>query len=162
MNPAIAVSVDDSSSLKWGLDYPVQPPRAEGIAIRLSGYSLPPWAGPVVSRIGELAALPPDPRGSRPLSRDDVVDALDFLARVMRNDTASPWIGRLNSGGVQLTWRSGDVEVEAVFDRARNERDVIVAVGENEWEAPADHGESLFATVVDRLAYAQVEHAATA
>jgi hypothetical protein len=163
MNPAIAVNVDDSSSLKWGLEYPVQPRRGEGIAIRLSGRTLlPPWADVVVSRIGQIAALPTDPRGSQPLSSDDVIDALDFLARVMRDDTPSPWIGRLNSGGVQLTWRSGDVEVEAVFDRARNEREVMVAVGENEWEAPADHGESLFATVVDRLAHAQVEHASTA
>lgn len=162
MNAAIAVNVDDSSSLNWQLDYPV-PQRPEGVAIRLSGRtSLPAWVDAVVSRIGGLAALPTDPRGSRPLHIDDVMDALDFLAQVMRDDTPSPWIGRLNTGGVQLTWRTGDVEVEAVFDRARNERELVVVVGENEWDAPADQAESLFGTVVDRLAHPQVELAASA
>jgi hypothetical protein len=163
MNPAIAVKVDDSSSLKWGLDYPVQPPRRPALAVRLRGRaSLPPWADAVVSRITQLAALTTvDPRGSRDLNLEDVVDMLGFLGRVMRDNTPPPWIGRLNTGGIQLTWHCGDVEVEAVFDRARHEREVMVVVGDNEWEAPADYGESLFATVIDRLAPAPVEHRAT-
>lgn len=161
MNAAIAVSVDDSSSLGWKLDYPV-PQQREGIAIRLGGRTLlPAWLDPVVSRIGELAALPTDPRGSRPLNIADVIDALDFLGRVMRNDTPSPWMGRLNTGGVQLTWRTEDAEVEAVFDRARNERELVVVVGDNEWDAPIDQGELLFGTVVDRLAHPHVEHTAS-
>jgi len=92
------------------------------------------------------------------MNLDDVIDALRFLGRVMHDDTPAPWIGRLNTGGLQLTWRSGDVEVEAVFDRAREEREVLVVVGENEWEAPADQADSLFATVVERLAHADLEY----
>ncbi len=82
---------------------------------------------------------------------DDIIEALNFLSRVMREDTRVPWIGRLSSGGIQLTWRAGDVEVEAVFDRARDERVLMVSVGENEWDAPVSDAESMFATVVDRL-----------
>lgn len=161
MNAAIAVNVDDSSSLKWHFDYPM-PERREDVAIHLRGRtSLPGWVYAVVARLGELATLPPDPRGSSPLNIDDVREALGFLARVMRDDTSSPWIGRLSTGGVQLTWRMGDVEVEAIFDRARDEREIVVAVGENEWEAPADQAESLFGTVVDRLAHPS-EHSVSA
>ena len=77
---------------------------------------------------------------------EDVIEALNFLSRVMRDDTPPPWIGRLSTGGVQLTWRSDDVEVEAVFDRARHEHDLMVTVGENEWDASAAEADSLFAT----------------
>jgi hypothetical protein len=155
VNAAMAVHIDDSSSLKWAFDYPVKtmaPVAPKGIRV---GGHFPPWAAPVVARIQELAALPTvDPRGSRPMNLEDVVDALTFLRQVMRSDTPSPWIGRLNSGGLQLTWTAGDVEVEAVFDRARDEQEVYLTVGETEWEAPVSEAESLFASVVDRLSHA--------
>lgn len=154
MNAGIVVN--DSSSLRWdvaGLDYLARP-EAEGprSSISLRGEKVPPWAVPVISRMEELAALPVvAPGGSSPMVLEDVMDALRFLTRVMQDDTVIPWIGRLSSGGLQLTWQCGDVEVEAVFDRTRGERDVIVAVGGTEWEAPADQADSLFATVADRL-----------
>jgi len=88
------------------------------------------------------------------MNPEDIIDALTFLSHVMRDDTILPWVGRLSSGGIQMTWRSGDVEAEAVFDSARDERELIVSVGENEWDAPAGEAESLFATVVDRLSRA--------
>jgi len=170
MTPAtIAIGINDSSSLKWGLAYPSQQQvglaAPVSIALRSMKTALPEWADDVVERLAALAILPTvDGRANRPMNLDDVVDALRFLARVMRDDLPTPWIGRLNSGGVQLTWRDvpSDVEVEAIFDRTRNEREVIVAVGENEWDAPVDEADSLFATVVDRLAHLNVEHASTA
>lgn len=146
----------------WALSRPMRLREPSGgdrltIPFWLGGEKVPPWAVPVASRIMELAALPRiAPGGSRPMAVDDIVDALSFLTRVMRDDTAAPWIGRLSSGGVQVSWQREDVEVEAVFDRVRGERDVVVVVGENEWEAPVEQAESLFATVVDRL---HVEHA---
>lgn len=152
MNAAMPVTISDSSSLKWASDYYVQPEASRPRAIRLGWQRVPSWAAAVIPRIVELDALPTvDPRGSRPMNIEDVIEALNFLARVMRDDTLPPWIGRLSTGGVQLTWRSGDVEVEAVFDRGRDERDLMVTVGENEWDAPAGEADSLFATVVDRL-----------
>ena len=152
MNAAVAVTVDDSSSLKWASSFHAYPEASRPRPIRLGWQRVPPWANVVIPRLVELGALPSvDPRGSRPLDTDDVIEALNFLSRVMRDDTMPPWIGRLSTGGVQLTWRSDDVEVEAVFDRARDERDLMVTVGENEWDAPAAEADSLFATVVDRL-----------
>ncbi len=70
-----------------------------------------------------------------------------------------PWIGRLASGGLQLTWHMGDVEVEAVFDQAREDRVIMLTVGHREWEEPISQGESLFATVVDRLSQTHLEQA---
>jgi uncharacterized protein (TIGR04255 family) len=127
-------------------------PRPRNAFLPEAEEKVPPWAVPVISRMEELAALPVvAPGGSSPMVLEDVMDALRFLTRVMQDDTVIPWIGRLSSGGLQLTWQCGDVEVEAVFDRTRHERDVIVAVGGTEWEAPADQADSLFATVADRL-----------
>jgi hypothetical protein len=161
MTAAVAVGVDNSSSLRWAFDYPMEQPERVAIpAIRLGGR-VPPWAHIVVDRIVELARLPRvDARNSRSMNVEDVIDALDFLKHTMRDDTLAPWIGRLNSGGVQLTWRSGDVEVEAVFDRARDEQELIVAVGDNEWDAPITQADSLFASVVDRLTPSHVEYSA--
>ena len=161
MTTAIAVNINDSSSLKWAFPYPeVEPERPRRIVLRWS--PLPTWFGPVIDRVNELDALPTfDARGnSQPLSIDDVIDALDFMHRVMRDDTVTPWIGRLGTGGVQVTWQAGDAEVEAVFDRARAEQEVMVSVGDNEWDAPAAEAESLFATVVDRLSNSYVEYTA--
>lgn len=148
-----ATTINDSSSLKWATDHGVYPKASRPAAIRLGWrLPLPSWADAVVQRIVELSALPTvDPSGSRPMNVDDIIEALNFLSRVMREDTRVPWIGRLSSGGIQLTWRAGDVEVEAVFDRARDERVLMVSVGENEWDAPVSDAESIFATVVDRL-----------
>lgn len=144
----------DSSSLNWGLAYPdIRPDWSPHRGIRLRG-TIPRWWQEIEPRLYELLELGTDwdPRGSRAVSLDDLEDALEFLHRVMRPDTRAPWIGPLASGGVEVAWRSGNVEVEAIFDRARDERDLIVCVGDNEDAAPIDHAESLFATVVDRLA----------
>ena len=166
MRTPIGVGVNDSSSLRWGLDpqeleYAEQPhePRR---AIRVRGQ-LPVWANAVKARIEELAALPSvSPDASWPMNINDVIDAFNFLFRVMHEDTVLPWIGRLSSGGVQLTWQGENLEVEAVFDRARNEQNVFVVAGENECEVPADEAETVLATVVDRLSRDYLQDAATA
>ena len=158
---AIAVTLDDSSSLRWAVDYPVTRtthfvPRK----IRLRGPA-PQWLNPVVDRVVELSVLPDaSALGMAELDFEDVGDAMLFLGRVMQEDTIAPWVGRLNSGGLQLNWQCGDVEVEAVFDRARGERGVLVAVGENEWEELPERAESLFSSVVDRLSQSHLEYVA--
>jgi hypothetical protein len=150
---AIAAGLTDSASLHWGLPYPQlgdqgAPARRSR---RLALY--PEWYRPVRSRIVDLLRLTDnwDGRGARRICERDLVEALEFMASVMQFDTLAPWIGPLSSGGLQLVWRQGDVEVEAVFDSARGERELIVAVGDREWDEPAERGASLFATVVDRL-----------
>lgn len=161
MSGSIALNVDDASSRRWEVAYPDLglTSTAARPAIRLRG-SLPPWLGPVATRISQLAALPTvDPRGSRPMNANDVLDALTFMSRVMRDDTVAPWIGRLASGGLQLTWHVGDVEVEAVFDQTRGDHEIMVTVGHSEWDLPIREGESLFASVVDRLSESHLEQA---
>lgn len=110
------------------------------------------WVPIVLARLRELSQLPGgDPRGSRPMNKVDLDTALTFMKLAMRPDTVAPWIGLLNTGGLQANWRLEDVEVEAVFDSTRDENVVYVTVGEHEWEAPIGSAYSLFADVVDRL-----------
>jgi hypothetical protein len=154
----------DTSSLSWPRVDAPQLHAERTIALAGRGGAPPPaWADMVVHRIDELANLETVNREvERPLNFDDVIDALRFLERVMREDTSPPWIGRLSSGGVELAWRHADVEVEASFDRLRGESELIVAVGENEWDAPTEQGDSLFANVVDRLSNSYIEHTSRA
>lgn len=145
----------DSSSRDWRLVDPSAfpdvwlEPRDE---IRVKG-TVPQWWRELAPRLYGLLHLQQDwdPRGSRPISRGDLEDALQFLNRVMRPDTPAPWIGPLASGGVELAWRAGNVEMEAIFDGARGERELLVSAGDNESEMPIEHAESLFAEMVDRL-----------
>jgi hypothetical protein len=162
----IGMGIADSSSIGWETTDPCDEPQAEKRAIRLRGprgAPLPGWAAPVVTRIRELdSAAALSQRDWRPINFDDVADALGFLERVMHIDTSAPWIGRLSSGGIELTWKHADIEVEAIFDRLRADGVIIVAVGEHEWEEPIDKADSLFASVVDRLSVPYVEHTADA
>lgn len=114
---------------------------------------LPVWVSPVRQRFEELASLPDDwdHRGGSRLSISDVKDALSFLARVMSCDTAAPQIAPLSTGGIQLSWRAGDLEVEVVFDRQRDERVLLVSDGDEDHEADADQADALFAALSDRL-----------
>ncbi len=150
----------DMSTLDWALEDEPRSHAQRAIALRRKRDSLvPSWANAVVQRIEELADLDTvNVEIERPLNIDDVYDALEFLARVMGEDTCPPWIGRLSSGGVEMAWKHGDVEVEAVFDRLRGERELLVSVGDRDWEAPADKGDSLFASVADRLSNIYIEH----
>jgi hypothetical protein len=123
---------------------------------------IPSWWDGVLARLEELREEPIDSTVERPLNTADVYDALTFLDRVMREDTCPPWIGRLSSGGIELAWRHADVEAEAIFDRLSGDRELLVSVGDNEWDAPTDAGDSLFASVIDRLSNSYIEHAAEA
>jgi hypothetical protein len=137
----------------WAIDNPIRSAADTAWENLPRASTLPVWAEVAAQRLNMLAAVPVESHGGRPLNLEDVEDALVFLSRVMTDVTPAPWIGRLSSGGIQLSWRStgGDVEVEAVFDRARNERTVIVATSDDERELPVDEAYSLFAQVAGRL-----------
>jgi hypothetical protein len=157
---ALVGTAADMSSLDWALGDDPRRHAARSIAVAGRGGGAPPaWADAVVARVRELARLETvNPAVARPLNEEDVIDALRFMERVMREDTCPPWIGRLSSGGVELAWRHDDVEVEAIFDRLRGDYALIVEVGDREWDAPADQADSLFASVVDRLSYSYIGH----
>jgi len=153
----------DMTTLEWALaDEPRSRADRRASVIR-RGEALPWWLDSILTRIQELAELEGlNPQSERPLNVEDVRDALRFLDRVMGRDTYLPSIGRLSSGGVAMAWKHGDVEVEAVFDRLRGDRELLVSVGDRDWDAPADKGDSLFASVVERLSNSYIEHAAGA
>jgi hypothetical protein len=157
-----AATFGEMSTVDWLLPHAERARHALHVE-QQSDEPFPAWFPEAVERIVHLADAPTlDPATSRPLNIEDAGDALVFMGRVMDEDTCLPWIGRLSSGGIELAWTHGDVEVEAVFDRLRGDRELIVTVGENEWDAPADEGYSLFATVVDRLSNSYIDHTAGA
>jgi hypothetical protein len=129
---------------------------------RVQARRLPWWFGSLEPRLTELLNLPSGWKspGSERVSIDDLVDALNFLETVMREDTIVPWVGPLDNGGVEVLWKHGDVEVEAIFDHGQGERQLLVSVGDHDWEEPIEHAQSLFATVVDRLTTDSVSAAA--
>ncbi|MBI5103867.1 MAG: hypothetical protein HZB46_02550 [Solirubrobacterales bacterium] len=144
-----AFAVDQTASVRWSLPDRFQLRHA---GLTVTSPDLPAWVRPFVERLNQLiVGASADPRGHQPLNLDDLRDAVDFLLRVMQPDTVQPWVGLLASGGLQINWRQGDVEVEAIFDRARDEQVVYLTVGENEWEEPLHSAYSLFGLVADRL-----------
>lgn len=127
--------------------------RPEPRKIELQRRRAPTWLDPVIDSLGRLGQLPDnwDRRGSHAINPDDVQDALVFLQRVMRDDTAPPSIGPLNTGGIELSWNVTGLEVEAIFDRRRGETVLLVNSGCHEAEEPIESAEKLFAELVDRL-----------
>jgi hypothetical protein len=109
------------------------------------------WFKAFLDRVTYLSAVPIDPREAQPLNTDDLSDAVGFLSRVMHAGVPTPWIGRLNSGGLQLSWTRGEVEVEAVFDRAGGEKLVMFIADGAERDLRADEADSMFASVSHRL-----------
>jgi hypothetical protein len=100
----------------------------------------PAWVEPVVDRLNQLSLLPEDwdPRGSRPLAEEDVEAAVDFLNAVMNYRSPAPTISPLPSGGLELAWNVGNIELEVVFDSAGGERTALLAIGGEEQEVPPD------------------------
>jgi len=72
---------------------------------------------------------------------------------VMRDDMVTPWISPLTNGGVQLSWTSGDLEIEAVFDHARSDWELMVSDGSHDHEVPIGGEAVMFfrTTLADRL-----------
>jgi hypothetical protein len=157
----VAGMAADVSSLDWAIEEEPRSHARRAIALRRKRDSLvPAWLCPVIERIEELAELETvSVETEQPLNIYDVMDALEFLDSVMQEDTHTPWIGRLSSGGVELVWKHNDLEVEAIFDRLRGDHELLVSVGDHDWDAPADKGDSLFASVADRLSNSYIEHA---
>jgi hypothetical protein len=115
--------------------------------------AMPSWWPTVFADVERLSRLPQnwDGNGAAQVDPYDVGDALLFLERMMGPQTKVPRFAPLTSGGVELLWRADNVEVEAVFDRNRGERVLLVEAGEHDWELPLDEADSLFLSVRDRL-----------
>lgn len=147
------ITTNNTTAFRWSFDTsPASQARQEvRRAIYVRG-PVPAWAESVISRLEQLVVLPTvDPAGSAPLNLEDVQDALAFLSVVMTDDLVVPWVGRLNTGGVQVTWRGRDIEIEAVFDRARDERVILVSEGDADDQFTVNDAPRAFATFRNRL-----------
>lgn len=149
----MAIAVQSASSLDWSINYPELEHSSE--TFRVSGSSRPSWFPAVENRLNYLGSLKNnwDGRGAVPVSPSSLYDAIRFLVLTMREDTPAPWIGPLNSGGLQLVWTGDDLEIEAIFDSASGERVLAITDDVEDREIPADHAEAaqLFAEAVRRL-----------
>lgn len=123
------------------IDYPTLEPRPwkegrEDVIEVGSALRMPTWARAVIARFSELHQREAnwDRRGARALNLDDANDALNFLARAMAEDSPLPGILALPSGGVELHWQAGDVDLEVIFDSSEGERIALLDVGVDEHE----------------------------
>ncbi len=80
--------------------------------------SVPVWLEPTSRACAELLWLARgwDSYGARPIDPRNVVAMLEFLVRVMANDTPAPSVVPTSGGGVQIEWHEAgvDFEIEAV------------------------------------------------
>ena len=149
-------AVDGASSLRgWKLQGDAPNTGATGGESVYHGErEYPGWVKPIVERLVELWTMAPDPRGGTPLNRDDLCSAMGFLNRVMvLPDMPVPWIGRLSTGGLQLTWTGTAAEVEAVFDRSRSEQTVIIEDSGSEIEVSPDYAVPHLLPLISRLGH---------
>ena len=74
----------------------------------------PPWFEAIFGRIEHLLALPQDwdSYGGRPIDPKRVAHAVRILAEVMDNQTPLPALVPTHSGGVQLEWHQGQIDLE--------------------------------------------------
>lgn len=112
----------------------------------------PDWMGAVATRVNELAGLGEnwDGRGGRRLRIQDARAAIEFLVRFMKPSTPVPWIGLLTTGGIEMSWAASGIELEAVFDSARQEAVVLYEDDDTELELSANDW-NVVAGLADRL-----------
>lgn len=135
-----AIALSFPFSAEWTLPWRTMPPVESQTTVLSTRWSAPPWFATIKARLEELSLLPEnwDGRGSRRVSGLDADDVLNFLWRAMEIDFPAPWIGPLSSGGLQVSWGAGDLEVEGIFDRSRGERVLLASDGGIDREVPID------------------------
>lgn len=83
------------------------------VMIDVSGWTAPPWFGQVAGRIMQLNSLEEDwdSYGGRSPSVATAVTAIKVLA-LLANVVPAPDVVPTSTGGVQLEWSTGGVELE--------------------------------------------------
>jgi hypothetical protein len=112
-----------SSSAETVIGFPRHIPirlRAPRSLPGLDQVPVPSWVQPVLDRLTELVALPPDwdTYGALPVARQSVEMALSTLSTVMSEGAELPWIVPLPNGGLQLEWHRVDSDIEIALDPA--------------------------------------------
>lgn len=76
-----------------------------------------PWVEDTIDRLGELAELAPgwDGHGGDTPQPAYIIEAITFLATVMRPETPAPSIVPTSDGGLQLEWHRAGLDVEILF-----------------------------------------------
>ncbi len=88
------------------------------------------------------------------LNLDDANDALNFLVSAMAEESPLPGIIALPSGGVELHWRAGDIDLEVIFDSTQGERIALLDLGEDEHEMTPESAVHCVDFLGERLATA--------
>lgn len=131
-DPVIAESANRSGFFTESLF--LVPGHQEGLqriavrSLQTHGVSATPTPAPWVSRalraLDELGDLETDwdGEGAPAIADETVRAALLFLAGSMRTSTSSPSVVPTLSGGVQLEWHQGGLDVEVEFDPTGTQR----------------------------------------
>lgn len=157
---ASATSLTGALANEWPLHYaePVAWPSllethaVAGVGlppIRVTVRTSPVWLTEVVDRLTELRGFAASTPGyASDFDLTDLEDAINFLFRVMRDETPLPWIGILNSGGVQLTWDIDQAEIEAIFDHAEDDTGVLIENADTSFELSIEDAAQQFQDLV--------------
>jgi hypothetical protein len=115
---------------------------------------VPSWVEPVVRQLADLEQLPPgwDSHGGRAVTRHHSTRALNFLGQVMADNTLIPAIVPLADGGLQLEWRSPELEVDLISDDETDEPLLLVTDGHETMEYPVSEAVRVFRALRHNLA----------
>ena len=118
-----------------------------------SGYTLA-WLTPIAQTFHEFRNLEEnwDSYGGSPIDPANMAAALAFLWDVIDQGVRLPLpsVNPTSTGGVGLSWRSADTEIEIAFDHDGESEVLLTEGGRTTW-APIDEAGSILRTVADRL-----------
>jgi hypothetical protein len=98
-----------------------EPREQESLVVQcteIAGTScMPSWVEATVRSFVEIARLSEnwDSYGGRAIERDLIVNALETLAVVMRDNFPAPSVVPLSDGGLQIEWHRKQKDLELVF-----------------------------------------------
>jgi hypothetical protein len=117
------------------------------------GYTLA-WLTPIAQTFHEFRKLGEnwDSYGGSPIDPANMAAALAFLWDVIDQGVRLPLpsVSPTSTGGVGLSWRSVDTEVEIAFD-PDGDPGILVTQDGHTWDAPLDEAGSVLTAVADRL-----------
>jgi hypothetical protein len=124
-----------------------------GLAVSWEGPE-PPWLRSTLEAAVELSGLPEnwDSYGARRVAVGAVVAAIDLLLRVMPYAAPPPQVVPMSTGGIQLEWHTGGIDVEVAV-RPSGEASALfedLRTGE-EWEGSVAEPRTDLAGALARL-----------
>jgi hypothetical protein len=141
---------------EWGISAHPQKPVLHHVQLAPIRVTSPPaaapWVAHLISNINRMSVLPGgwDGYDGLPLSFDAAVEALRFLASVMKPTTEPPWIVPLSNGGLQVEWHDRGLDIEIAFGE-REEPVCLISEGDDVAEIALDEAATRLPGLLETL-----------